>query len=206
MSRARRQAAPSPRELWQAAPAAGRGADARLLDSPCGEAGDDSGSDAKGRPRSTRTPDTVMAAGGGPAAACRVDASARRVPGARRPGGTARTVETATPGSPLAGVPARETERSAGDCRATLTRGSGVPLPVRGARRGAWRAIRMAHGHQSGKGQEAYFPADGTGVRRTTGIARLSRCESPICAQDLQSATLGNRTHTKSNLFGFVMT
>jgi hypothetical protein len=79
---------------------------------------------------------------------------------------------------------------------ATPARGSGVPLPVRGAQRGARRdarrAVRAPYWRLIGKGQGAFFPADGTGGRTIYGIAPLSLCESPIRAQDLLLTTYGS--------------
>lgn len=102
------------------------------------------------------------------------------------------------------------------DRRTGTARGSVIPVPVRGARRGTggwhdrWQsppgAARGARRHEMGKGQGAYFPADGTGVQEPAGLSRLSRCESLFYAQDLQSTTLSNLSYTKSKIFGFVMT
>lgn len=102
------------------------------------------------------------------------------------------------------------------DRRTGTARGSVIPIPERGARRGAggwhdrWQSPPVtAHGarrHETGKGQGAYFPADGTDIQEPAGRSRLSRCESPIYAQDLQSTTLSNLAYTKSKIFGFVMT
>lgn len=102
------------------------------------------------------------------------------------------------------------------DRRTGTARGSVIPVPVRGARRGAggWRDRWQSppgteHGarrHEMGKGQGAYFLADGTDVQEPARPSRLSRCESLIHAQDLQATTLSNLAYTKSKIFGFVMT
>lgn len=107
------------------------------------------------------------------------------------------------------------TDRRTGTGTGTA-RGTVIPIPVRGARRGAggwhdrWQGppgpARGARRHEMGKGQGAYFPADGTDVQEPAGLSRLSRCESLIYAQDLQSTTLSNPVYTKSKIFGFVMT
>lgn len=101
------------------------------------------------------------------------------------------------------GGPARQ---PAGKRRTRMTRGSERPLPERGPRSGSARVVSAEHRHRIEKGQGAYFPADGTENRGPARVLRLSRCESLICAQDLQSTTLSNIASTKSNIFGFVMT
>lgn len=50
------------------------------------------------------------------------------------------------------------------------------------------------------------FRQTGQTVMGPRRLPRLSRCETPIYAQDLQSATLSNPMYTYSKKFGFVMT
>ena len=90
--------------------------------------------------------------------------------------------------------------------RAPSARGSGVPLPVRGHWRGP-RSITGSAWHRAiGKGQEAYFAADGTWSRGISRNPWLSLHESLLSTQDLLSATLSNKPCMQSNIFKFVMT
>lgn len=140
------------------------------------------------------------------AGTCKVDPSVWDGPAA---GGYARRGMAET-GS-RARLATQATDRGNGTAR-----GTGIPVPARGARRGAdgwhdpWQgpptAVRGTRRHEIGKGQGAYFPADGTDIQEPARLTRLSRCESLIYAQDLQSTTLSNQSHTKSNIFGFVTT
>jgi len=174
------------------------------------EAGDDSGSDASGSTSCRRLPVTATVTSWAFMAACRVDTSARCKPGAAdRPDGTARGSIARQEEHPM---PAGTADLADGmtpavtACRPTLTRGGGIPRPVRGAQRGARQAASAANDRQLGKGQGAYFPADGTVVQSAVRVPRLSRGESRTYALDLQSATLCNLAYTKSNIFEFVMT
>jgi hypothetical protein len=151
----------------------------------------------------------------GPGAACRVDASASAEPGARRLGrGTSATAPTAattmaTPVTPWATVRRgvrRKARLAARRSRAGLTRGGGVPPPVRGALRGACGVTRAALSHGFRRGQQAYSASDGTGVPSPIWPPLLSRCESLTGALDLLLATERNLSYAKSNLFKFVMT
>jgi hypothetical protein len=149
------------------------------------------------------------------AAACMVDASARREASACR----VRRVmaETARGPARAIGRAGRAVARWVADGahgreagtvvrRAPSARGSGIPLPVRGHRRGP-RGITGPAWHRAiGKGQEAYFAADGTWSRGISGNPWLSLHESLLSTQDLLSATLSNKLCVQSNIFKFVMT
>jgi hypothetical protein len=200
---------------WQAAPT-GHGAEA-----PCAGAADDAGSDASGSPACCLPPATATVTRWAFMAACRVDESALPVARAWRPGrtapgtaGTPHTVGAAHmsgrahgPGTAqTATMPGTATPGETTDRRQALTRGGGIPRPSRGARWGARQAASAANHRQLGKGQRAYFTADGTAVKAAARPSRLSRGESLIHAQDLQSATLSDLISTKSNIFKFVMT
>ena len=166
-----------------------------------------------GAPGNVRT-----AACQGFAAACMVDASARREASACRVRRV--TAETAAGPARSIGRQARAAARWVADeadgahgreagtvvRRAPSARGSGVPLPVRGHWRGP-RSITGSVWHRAiGKGQEAYFAADGTWSRGISGNPWLSLHESLLSAQDLRSATLSNKLCMQSNIFKFVMT
>jgi hypothetical protein len=150
-------------------------------------------------------------------AACKVDASAqgggsdtrrhgRDSTGATGTAGAPEAAETVTPADDAVRQEIRRGTRPADRMAdrmtgrrtrsATPARGSGIPLPVRGAQRGARRdarrAVRAPHWRRIGKGQRAFFPADGTGAQTICGIAPLSLCESPIRAQDLLMTTCGS--------------
>jgi len=166
-----------------------------------------------GAPGNVRT-----AACQGFAAACMVDASARRQASACR----VRRVMAETAGGPVRAIGrhgravARRVVdgadgahgREAGTVvrRAPSARGSGVPLPVRGHWRGP-RSITGSAWHRAiGKGQEAYFAADGTWSRGISRNPWLSLHESLLSTQDLLSATLSNKPCMQSNIFKFVIT
>jgi hypothetical protein len=144
---------------------------------------------------------------------CTVDASGGRGPDAWQAGGTARrrasTAEAVTPVSLTTsaddGVRLEIRLGTRAAVRLAVRQGvpttlpareSGVQLPARGtqrkARRGAFLGPARSLCDGIGKGQGAYFPADGTGVKRTTGIAPLSHCERPTRAQDLLTTTCSN--------------
>jgi hypothetical protein len=211
-----RLTARSPQETggWQSIPP-GRDAEA-----PGAEAGDDGGSDTPGSPGDYRLSTMAMATRWAFMAECRVDESAWPQSRVRRPGritpetpetpDTASTAAmatmpaTATPQASAARRPAdaglrraaarraHRAEPAAGNSGPARTRGGGISHPARGARRGAWQAASAANRRQLGKGQGAYFPADGTEVQGAARVLRLSRRESLIYAQDLQSATLSD--------------
>jgi len=167
-------------------------------------------------------PGNVRTAGcQGFAAACMVDASARREASACR----ARRVMAETAAAPARTIvrPARAAAHWVADeadgtgraygrevgtavRRAPTARGSGVPLPVRGRWRGP-RSITGSAWHRAiGKGQEAYFAADGTWSRGISRNPWLSLHESLLSTQDLLSATLSSKPCMQSNIFKFVMT
>lgn len=151
-------------------------------------------------------------------AACMVDASARREASACRvrramaetASGPARAI--GRQGRAVARWVADEADgahgREAGTVvrRTPSARGSGVPLPVRGHRRGPRSITGSAWYRAIGKGQEAYFAADGTWSRGISGNPWLSLHESLLSTRDLQSATLSNKLCMQSNIFKFVMT
>jgi hypothetical protein len=154
----------------------------------------------------------------GLAAACMVDASARREASACR----VRRVMAETAGGPARAISrqGRAVARWVADGAdgaygreagtvvrpAPSARGSGVPLPVRGRRRGPRSITGSAWLRAIGKGQEAYFAADGTWYRGISGNPWLSLHESLLSTQDLLSATLSNKLCMQSNIFKFVMT
>jgi hypothetical protein len=156
----------------------------------------------------------------GPGAACRVDASASAEPGARRLGrGTSATAPTAataiaatataapvTPWATACRGGRRKARLAARRSRAGLTRGGGVPPPVRGALAGACDIARAVLSHGFRRGQQAYSASDGTGVPSPIWPPPLSRCESLTGALDLPLATVCNLSYARSNLFKFVMT
>lgn len=121
------------------------------------------------------------------APACMVDASARRDAGAQCAGRV--TTGTATGTAQASSRRARADVRQATDA----VRAGGAPPPVREHQRGARGGTDSARCRAIGKGQEAYFAADRTGSRQISGTPWLSLHESPLSAQDLPSATLGNR-------------
>lgn len=132
---------------------------------------------------------------------CRVDPLAPHQPGARRPAGGMAEAPTA---SRRAAGRADRRQVWTG-CRAAAgtgargmrsTRGGELRPPIREARRGREAVTRAPYCRRIGKGHGAYFAADGTRGRGLNGIARLSQCESPSYAQDLQTATLCNKTTT----------
>ena len=152
------------------------------------------------------------------AAACMVDGSARREASACR----VRRVMAETAGGPVRAIgrQGRAVAHWAADAadgahgreagtvvrRAPSARGSGVPLPVRGHWRGP-RSITGSAWHRAiGKGQEAYFAADGTWSRGISRNPWLSLHESLLSTQDLLSATLSNKPCMQSNIFKFVIT
>ena len=166
-----------------------------------------------GAPGNVRT-----AACQGLAAACMVDALARRQASVCR----VRRVMAETAGGPARAIGRQRRAvarwvadgadgahgREAGTVvrRAPSARGSGVPLPVRGHRRGP-RSITGPAWHRAiGKGQEAYFAADGTWSRGISRNPWLSLHESLLSTQDLLSATLSNKPCMQSNIFKFVIT
>lgn len=131
----------------------------------------------------------------GSGAACRVGQSVPGEPRARR-FGRWTTASAATAGMVATTVTAarrrvRPKARTAARLnRAGLTRGSGVPLPVRGALRGACQFAGAMHCHGFRRGQEAYSSSDGTGIGRFDRLPLLSRCESLTSALDLQLTTV----------------
>ena len=149
------------------------------------------------------------------AAACMVDALARREASACRVRRV--TAETAAGPARAIGRQRRAVARGVADGahgreagtvvrRAPSARGSGVPLPVRGHWRGP-RSITGSAWHRAiGKGQEAYFAADGTWSRGISRNPWLSLHESLLSTQDLLSATLSNKPCMQSNIFKFVIT
>ena len=146
--------------------------------------------------------DIVTAARHGIPAACMVIASARREPGAWRVRHV-RRVMAGTAASPALAV---SRQARAAIRRTPSAREGGVPLSARGHRHGARGGTGSARCRVIGKGQEAYFAADGTGSRRISGALWLSLHESLFRPQDLPSATLSNELCVQSNIFEFVMT
>lgn len=133
--------------------------------------------------------------GSGPA--CRVDQSVPGEPSARRVGrrttasatmaGTVTT--TVTPTRRRIRPKARSAVRQD---RAGLTRGSGVPLSVRGVQRGACELAGAMRSHAFRRGQEAYSASDETGIRWFSRLPLLSPCERLTSALDLQLTTKRN--------------
>jgi hypothetical protein len=175
-------------------------------------------SPARARGRGDMPEDVSPAACQGFAAACMVDASARREAGV----GCVRRVTAETAAGPVraSGRLARAAARRAADRagaadgreagtaarRAPSATGSAVPLPVRGHKRGT-RSVTCSAWHRAiGKGQEAYFASDGTGSRGISRSPWLSLHESLLSARDLPSTTLSNELCMQSNIFRFVMT
>jgi hypothetical protein len=162
--------------------------------------------------------DILTAVRHGIPAACMVIASARREAGAwcvrRVTAGTAAGPALAVNCQALAAAqPAADTTdvargRTAGTAirRMPSAREGGVPLSARGHRHGAPGGTGSARCRVIGKGQEAYFAADGTGSHRISGTLWLSLHESLLSPQDLPSATLSNESCMQSNIFKFVMT
>ena len=121
--------------------------------------------------------------------ACIVSTSVVPVPGVRHVSRPAIAVATA--GRALGGPGARSTGAN-GARGGSSGRGSGpgegnAALSIR---KGTRRIIRGRRVSVSGETTSPW----------------LSRYESPPDAQDLQMTTLSNEMHTKSNIFGFVMT
>ena len=163
--------------------------------------------------------DIVTAVRHGIPAACMVIASARREAGAwcvrRVTAGTAAGPALAVNCQALAAVQSATADttdmargRAAGTTirRMPSAREGGVPLSARGHRHGAPGGTGSARCRVIGKGQEAYFAADGTGSHRISGTLWLSLHESLLSLQDLLSATLSNELCVQSNIFKFVMT
>lgn len=131
----------------------------------------------------------------GPGAACRVNASPPDKPRAPRLGrwgpvtahaaATLTTTATVCRGGRLAVRPSRSG-------RPELTRGSGVPLPVRGALSGGCRIARAALCHAFRRGQEAYSASDGTRVLCSGRQPPRSRGASLTGTLDLLSTTVSN--------------
>jgi hypothetical protein len=148
--------------------------------------------------------DIVTGARHGIPAACMVIASARREAGA----GRVRRVTAGTAAGPALAV-SRQARAAAGRATADTTdmargraagtairrkpsaREGGVPLSARGHQHGA-RGTGSAECRVIGKGQEAYFAADGTGSHRISRTLWLSLRESLLSPQDVLSATLSN--------------
>ena len=157
--------------------------------------------------------DIVTAVRHGIPAACMVIASARREAGAWH----VRRVTAGTAAGPALAA-SRQARAAARPATADTARGrtairrtppareGGVPLSARGHRHGARGGTGSARCRGIGKGQEAYFAADGTGSRRISGTLWLSLHESLLSPQDLLSATLSNESCVQSNIFEFVMT
>ncbi len=225
LSCGRRHAARSAHEVreWLAA-SPGRGAERRRA-----EVGDDSGSDAAGRPGGRRplaqltggaeirgsaettwdAPATTPAkTAAGPMAA---DGAAPDRPSAVSAPGVRECADTpacqgCAPACMVDPSAQRETGAWRPGCRTRLTRGSGARLPVRGTRLDGWRGARAAHSHGPRNRQGAYCAADGTAIQRAPRISRLSLCETLSNVQDLLTATLSNHPTVYSNIFRFVMT
>jgi hypothetical protein len=160
--------------------------------------------------------DIVTAVRHGIPAACMVIASARREAGAWRVRHVRRVTAGTVAGPALAA--SRHARAAAWPATADTARGrtairrtppareGGVPLSARGHQHGARGGTGPARCRVIGKGQEAYFAADGTGSRRISGTLWLSLHESLLSPQDLLSATLSNESCVQSNIFEFVMT
>lgn len=174
---------------------------------------------ATGMPAAADGPyDILTAARHGIPAACMVIASARREAGASRVrrvmAGTAAGLAPAVNCQALAAAQPATADttdtargRTAGTAiwRTPPAREGGVPLSARGHRHGT-RGTGSARCRVIGKGQEAYFAADGTGSHRISGALWLSLRESLLSPLDLPSATLSNESCVQSNIFEFVMT
>ena len=187
MASARRLAARSPSEAGgsQASPLG------RDTAAPSAEAGDVDGSDATGSPGNCRV--TVGSTAG--LAECRVGFWAPREPSdAFSESRKAKFSENIS-----AGPADRQSPRGAAAHRAPACH---LSRPRRGARQAASAAGRR----ELRKRQGAYLAADGTVTVRSARAPRLSRGESLIYAQDLQSATQSNISSTYRKIFGFVMT
>ena len=162
--------------------------------------------------------DIVTAVRHGIPAACMVIASARREAGAWRVWHVRHVTAGMTAGPALAvSRQARPAARRAADTargrtavaairRTPSAREDGVPLSARGHQHGARGGTGSARCRVIGKGQEAYFAADGTGSHRISGTPWLSPHESLLSAPDLLSATLSNELCVQSNISEFVMT
>ena len=166
--------------------------------------------------------DIVTAVRHGIPAACMVIASAQREAGAWRVRRVRRmTAETAGTAARPARAVSRQARAAARRATADTARGrtagtairrtpsareGGVPLSARGHQRGARGGTGSARCRVIGKGQEAYFAADGTGSHRISGTLWLSLHESLLSLRDLPLATLSNELCVQSNIFEFVMT
>ena len=159
--------------------------------------------------------DIMTATRHGIPAAGMVIASAQREAGAWR----VRRVTAGTAAGPAPAVSRRAraaAERATADTARGRTAGTairrtrparegGVPLTARGHQHGA-RGTGPARGRVIGKGQEAYFAADGTRSHRISAAPWLSPCESLLSPLDQLSATLSNDLCVQSNIFEFVIT